>query len=316
MAHPQLNTVILDYVGDPTEGPKIIDIPKGLSIVNRKSYRSGYIYSVDFIEYIPDVGAPGAQNEVTIAHLPNSYPILNAYQLGFENWKEQRAEAIGETGIQPGRWSDFKPFYNEDHQNGTFGELEVRGIGTGFALQELDRTGGEWNRAELIRNDVGAATTTTINVGMLGDDNLAAAYGSLIEAYGDTRVATLSPDPLLPVVASQSWITRTGEASAAMTLEVVDLIEDENERPPYANQNDVTLPPTYVGNSESHVPLGMLMDRAVTGSTGRAVNLDGGLVPLGLLAINVAGTELYTIRVHVTRGDYKGVAAKVMGDFD
>ena len=58
--------------------------------------------------------------------------------------------------------------------------------------------------AELVRNDHAAATTTTFFVGMLGDDNLGALYGSLMNAYGDTTRPTIAPDPLTPGAASGS----------------------------------------------------------------------------------------------------------------
>ena len=183
----------------------------------------------------------------------------------------------------------------------------------------LNVIGSEWNRAEIIRNDPSASTVTTINVGMLGNDNLAGLnpYGSLMEAYGDTRAATLAPDPLMPAAAGVSWITKTGEQSYDMSAEVIDLIEDENEFPPYANQVDVTLPPIYVGNSES-APGGLLLDKGLTGTTGRPISLSGGLLPLGYLVFNadmVNESAVAILRVHLTRGEYKGVAAVPMGDF-
>ena len=160
-------------------------------------------------------------------------------------------------------------------------------------------------------NDHAAATSSTINVGMLGANNL--PYGSLMDAYGDTRPATLSPDPMMPDDASGSWITRTGEESGEMAEKVINLLEAENDTPPYANVVDPALDPSYVGNSQS-APRGVLLDASVAGTTGRSVNLNGGLVPLGLLAISSAGGP-YKLRVHMTRGDYKGVAAKPMGSF-
>jgi hypothetical protein len=251
-----------------------------------------------------------------------SYPLFSAYKLGFEVWKEQRALAIDESGLEPGKWSDFKPFYNHFHVLGPgaggFLEHFPEGLSDpSLNFAELDRTGGEWNRAEIVRNDHGTATTTTLLVGMLGDDDLPGLYGSLMNAYGDTRAPTLSPDPLTPVVASQSWITRAGPAAAEMSADVIDLIEDENERPPYANQNDPNLPPTYVGNGQS-APGGLLLDQAVTGTTGRPVSLDGGLIPLGFIVFKAdmsdEGQEA-TLRIHCTRGEYKGVAALKMGAF-
>jgi len=311
MPRPQANNVTLDF--SIQSGPNLINIPFALSLLNRKSYRAGRVYSVDYVEYIGTAG-----DEVRTACLPFSYPLFAAYKLGFQMWLEQRAESIDESGIEPGKWSDFKPYYNINHLDGTLPQRYPMGMsaGTGFTLVPLDTTNAEWNGAEIVRNDHAAATTTTIAVGMLGDDDLAAAtpYGSLMDAYGSTRVATLAPDPLLPTDASGSWITRTGEQSGEMSERVINLLEDENDFPPYANQNDVTLAPTYVGNGQS-APGGIMMDTTVTGTTGRAVTLNGGLVPLGLMPVTLGGGASGILRVHCTRGDYKGVASLSMGDF-
>jgi hypothetical protein len=310
MARPQLNTVTLDFTTAAGIGASLISIPKALSLANRKSYRSGYVYSVDYIEIIAAAG-----DTFTIAKLPENYNTLGGYLLGFERWRAQRAMAIEATDIQPGKWSDFKPWYNADHADGTLTELNVRGMGAGFILQPLDQTGAEWNMADMEVHDVGAATTTRFPVGMLGDSNVGAGaqYGGLIDAWGVTRSATVAPDPLTPTEASFSWITRTGATSEEMSGEIITLIEDENDFPPYANQTDTTLAPTYVGNGES-APLGMMVDTSVTGTTGRGVNLNGGLFPLGYLVVQ-SSTDVYTVRVHCTRGDYKGVAAMSMGSF-
>jgi len=313
MARPQANNVVLDY--SVSDGNGIISIPRGLSLLNRKSYRCGYVYSVDFVEFIGH-----AQNTIKIGCLPMSYPLFSAYKLGFEVWKQQRAESIDETGIKPGKWSDFKPWYSLNHINGGLTEHYPEGLADAtLNTVELDRTGSEWNMAEIVRNDPGAATVTTFMVGMLGDDDLGVQYGSLMNAYGDTRVATLSPDPINPNAAPNSWITRTGEQSSAMSGAVIDLVDDENDVPPYANQTDpdgLGLPPTYVGNGES-APGGLLLDQGVTGITGRPLSLDGGFLPLGYMIFNAGMNEGEegVIRVHCTRGTMKGVAALSMGDF-
>jgi len=311
MARPQANITTLDFTSGDA-GQFIIDIPRALSLYNRKSYRSGYVYSVDMIEYIGTAG-----DQISVGYLPTTYSLFTSYKLGFELWKSQRAEAIEETGIEPGRWSDFKPFYNINHLIGSgvggWIEMTPRGLDSGLILQPLDKTGAEWNRSEIIINDVAAATTNTYAVGMLGDDDLANGYVSCMDGYGDTRAATLSPDPVTPTVASGSWMVLTGEQSGEMAGQVINHVEDENDQPPYANQPDVALPPTYVGNGQSATH-GILLDKSVAGTTGRSVTLNGGLIPLGLLAIATAGTG-FTIRVHCTRGEYKGVAALPMGDF-
>jgi hypothetical protein len=307
MARPQLNTTTLDFEASEA-GAHLVSIPKALSLVNRRSYRSGYVYSVDYIEIIAEAG-----QVFTVSKLPENYNTLGGYRLGFDHWREQRAMAIAETDVEPGKWSDFKPWWNEEHYLGTLNELDVRGMGAGYILQPLDQTGSEWNMADMEVHDVDAATVTRYGIGMLGASNVGSAYGGLIDAWGDTRTATVAPDPLTPNLASQSWVLRTGATSEAMAGEVVVLIEDENDNPPYANQTDTALAPTYVGNAES-APNGMMVDMTTTGTTGRAVNLDGGLFPLGYLVV-MTNAPSFTLRVHVTRGTYKGVAAMSLGSF-
>ncbi|HIO73148.1 MAG TPA: hypothetical protein EYN38_08630 [Flavobacteriales bacterium] len=235
--------------------------------------------------------------------------------MGFKAWRAQRSAALDNAEyLEPGKWADFKVFYNEAHFDGTLTELLPMGMSTGFTLTPLDTTGSEWLRSSLQYNDAAAATVSPLLVGMLADDNVAGGYGSLMHAYGVLRSPTLAPDPLVPVFASGSWITKTGEESSDMSAAVIDIIEDDNDDPPYANQTDTLLPPTYVGGDQSS-PGGMMMDTSVTGSTGRSVSLSGGLVPCGLLVVTLGATQSGVLRVHVTRGNYKGVAALPMGDF-
>ena len=120
MAKPKLNRTVLDF--QTSEGGQyLIDIPKALSLYNRKSFRSGYIYAVDYIEVISDAG-----KTFILSTLPQTYVTLQAYKLGFELWKEQRAETISESGLEPGKWSDFKPYFNQDHLDGTLTEMTAR----------------------------------------------------------------------------------------------------------------------------------------------------------------------------------------------
>ena len=327
MAKVSANTITCDFeLGAGSQGighPTIVDIPRALSLINRKSYRSGMVYSVDYMEYI------GNQNDQLFTFiLPMTYPLMNAYKLVYEEWKQQRADSIGETGIEPGKWSDFKPWFNVHHFEGTWTEAFPIGLtitASGVPVYaDLSNIGSEWNRAEIVFNDPNAVATssspptTTYNVGMLGGDDAPAFYGSAMQVYGDTRPATLSLDPLLPVGASSSWITRTGAESAEMSTDVIDLIENENDFPPYANQADVSYAPIYNGGLES-VDGGFLHDKIMVGSTGRAVQLNGGLIPLGLIAMWCKNMDQSStggiLRVHCSRGEYKGVAALKMGDF-
>ena len=150
---------------------------------------------------------------------------------------------------------------------------------------------------------------------MLGTS--AAPYIGLIQEWGNTRSGTMAPDPLTPTALSLSPLSRTGEESSDMARDVLELVEEENDNPPYANEPDQAQPPIYVGGTT--VAAGVFSDRSVTGTTGRSVSLNGGLFPLGLIRLSVAGPAvgdtLPLFRIHMTRGEYKGVAALPCGDF-
>lgn len=316
MAKPKLATTVLDFYTNDA-GQYVIDIAQSLSLLNRKSFRQGYVYSVDYIEFLS--GSP--EDYVFIGKLPETYVTVQAWKAAFEAWKKQRHEAFEETEyMTPAKWADFKVYFDKDHKEANRVFMTPRGVGslTG-TMQTVDVTGSEWDHAQIEVNDPLANTATNCYIGMLGDDDLTAGvqYVSAIQAYGATRSATLSPDPALNLAdASLSWIVRTGEASGEMSIDVMATGVELNNQPPYANQADPALPATYPGNDQS-VPFGYIHDYATSGSTGRPIVLDGGLFPCGLMTIEFAGEGGFGLRVHLTRGTYKGsVAALPMGDFN
>ncbi len=314
MAHPVATQVDLEFVlGDPAVAPvSIIDLPRALSLMNRKSLRSGYVYSIDYLEFI---GL--ANDDISIFKIPEGYVTNRAWSNGFDIWRQQRSDAMDNEGTSPGKWADFKCWMSESHYDGSFPELFPLGMTvTGISQSALSVSGAEWNRADIIYNNPGVATTSTIAVGMLGAENTP-NYGGLIQAWGDTRAGTVAPDPNQPGQLSVSWLSRTGAESSDMSVDVLNLVEEENDNPPYANETDPANAPIYVGGSESAIG-GVSHDSALVGITGRAVGMSGGLFPLGLIGIALAGgsSEVPRIlRIHVSRGKYKGVSALKIGDF-
>lgn len=307
--------VTLDFIIPDEAATQYISIPQSLSLINRKSFRDGYVYSVDYLEFIGRAG-----DVISIGKIPEGYTTMSAWKMGFEAWKQQRHNAMEDVpGASPGKWSDFKCLMDVNDNATT--RLKPYGLsagGTSYAV--LPTVGSEWNISKFIVNDVAAATTTEYNVGMLGAN--VGTYGALIQTWGDTRAGTISPDPNMPGDASGSWIIRTGEEAGEMALDVMNEIETDNDRPSYANVvEDGTAPtPIYVGG-ELSVPGGVLVDITTLGTTGRPNSMSGGLIPLGLLRLqpgwsdSTAGQERI-LRVHLTRGKYKGVAALPMGDFN
>jgi hypothetical protein len=301
----------LDFHVAPGVG-QYIDLAKCMSAVNRRMYRQGMVYSVDFIEYI------GNQNDIiAIGKIPEGYSTHRAYTYIYNLWLKQRSEALDELEpLEPGKWSDFKLRMERGHLDaGT--DLLPAGLSDGTVVlnSQVAYGNAEWNHADIIYHDIALpGTSNLLNLIMMGSDDLPAGVGSVMNAWADARIRTQNPDPLIPDQAQTSWAAQTGENSADQMEQIVGLIEDENDSPPYANQPDTTLEPIIVGFNS--MPGGVLLDTATTGANGRAIALDGGLIPLGLLKFDLAGDVIGgTLRIHMTRGSYHGIAALPMGDF-
>ncbi len=314
MARLQSNNVTLDFVIPNEADLQYISIPQSLSLLNRKSYRDGYVYSVDYMEFIGR-----AEDVLSIGKIPSGYTTHSAWRMGFEAWKEQRHSALEETpGASPGKWADFKCKF--DLNDVASSRIDPYGLALNGAMSQLSAIGSEWITSTIFYNDVGAATVSDVEVGLLGP-NVIGAYGALVQTWGDTRAGTVAPDPNMPGAASTSWIIRTGEEAGEMAVDVMNEVEGDNDLPPYANVvEDGTAPtPIYVGG-ELSAPGGVLSDVTTLGTTGRFTNMNGGLFPLGLMKLFPSWTDASLgqsriLRVHLTRGEYKGVAAVRMGDF-
>lgn len=323
MARPLSTQVDLGFICPVTNAGSnffLVDIPRSLSLMNRKMYRAGYVYSVDSIQFICTAGVLASPFEVEVWKIPEIYNAHNAYTLAYKQWKKQRSE-VAESGevANPskrsvmGKWSDFKLWYNENHKNGDYDELLPVGIDAG-SWNEI--SGGEWNRAEIVYYDA-ANVAREMQIGMLGDDNTP-NYGGAIEAWGDVRPGVLTPDPLMYDDYSVSWIGHLGPAAEDLEQPVEDLIQDENDHPPYLFEEDPANDPKYVGAS-TVASDGVPHSLSLINTINENIFVNGGLFPLGMFVIkappSAQSSGEFKCIVSLTRGEYKGVAALKMGDF-
>lgn len=293
----------------------LVDCARALSLVNRKLFRAGYVYGIDQIEIVNN---GQIDTDVEIWKIPEIYSAHSAYKLAYTQWKRQRSEAADNQSFEPdgksvmGRWSDFKLYYNEQHALTNYVEVLPNAIDSG---NWVDISGGEWNRAEIVYYDA-SNTVREMSIGMLGDDNTP-TYGGCIEAWGDTRQGVLTPDPLVYDDYQTSWIGHTGPSSEDLEQPIENLIQDENDHPPYLFEADPTADPRYVGGSyvgADGVPHGIQTINAIFDN----VIFAGGAFPLGMFVMKLQNADSpgpVKFMVHMSRGDYKGVAALKMGDF-
>lgn len=323
MARPLSTQVDLGFVcpvSDVGSNYFLVDLPRSLSLMNRKLYRAGYVYSVDSIQLVCTAGVLGSPFEVEIWKIPEIYNAHKGYRLAYELWKNQRSEAAesgevdGVSSSSPmGRWSDFKLWYNEDHKLGTYTELLPSGI-DGNSWGAI--SGGEWNRAEVVYYDA-ANAAQEMQIGMLGADNTP-NYGGVIEAWGDIRPGVMTPDPLVYDEFSVSWVGHMGPAAESLEQPIEDLIQDENDLPPYLFEADPAVDPKYVG-AGTVASDGVPHSLSLINTINENIFVNGGLFPLGMFVIkappSAQSSGEFKVIVSVTRGEYKGVAALKMGDF-
>ena len=52
---------------------------------------------------------------------------MRAWSNAFEIWKQQRSESMDNLETRPGKWSDFKAWWDADHESGALAELTPDG---------------------------------------------------------------------------------------------------------------------------------------------------------------------------------------------
>jgi hypothetical protein len=212
-----------------------------------------------------------------------------------------------------GKWHDYKIRLSD--QQITARTLSVKdGAGT-------DIKAGEWDLATYVmpQHEVNPATGEPLAAEefyatLIGPDT--SASRSLVKAYEESRATVQAVDPNVPAGMSTSFFNLLTD-SGSQEPELADVIEDENDQPPY----DVDEYPGGATNAPVPVNVGYAAISAseVDGRVG------GFVAPCGLLEIYVSGYDAngsqiavadmpaIDILLHVAPGMYKGVAAVPMG---
>lgn len=235
----------------PTNVPQTsnyIDSFRELSRVNRKLLRQGHTILVDSIEfaYVADTSAVSVV-QVKASTAGNTWAVHNAWVKGCALWHEMQDLVLEDNPSVKGKWRDFKV------------QLD-KGMTSGNTLETIDGksvpfTVGEWDYSMYVmpQHDVDAATGLPLDAlqytaTLIGDDSNAAVGAidgkrSLVKAYADSRATVQDVDPNVPAGMSTSFFNLLTD-SGSQEPELADIIEDENDEPPYDIDN-------YVGGPNS-----------------------------------------------------------------
>jgi len=292
-----------------------IDTARELSKCNRRGYSQARMYAYQGLTFIwrPLPAGALASLELTVRTAGNTWIVQNAHVKGEALWHQMQDLVLDDNPSVAGKWHDFKVRLSAQQIQAR--ELLVKD-GAG-----VDYKGGEWSLSTYVmpQHEVDPATGLPLAADefttcLIGPDT--ASIKSLTQAYEDSRATVQSPMPNVPAGMSTSFFNLLTD-SGSQEPELADVIEDENDEPPY----DLDEYPGGASNANvpSTVGYAAISAAEVDGRIG------GFIAPCGLLEIEIKGfaadgTPVATaampaidILLHVAPGMYKGTASVPMG---
>lgn len=300
--------------GDPRS---YIDTARELSKVNRRLYEQGRMYAYQGLTFIWRQNTVGAKPmtvlELSVRTAGNTWIVQNAHTKGEALWHQMQELVLDDNPSVAGKWHDFKVRLSTQ-------QISARQLvakdGAGVSVKT-----GEWVVSTYVmpQHEVDPATGLPLaaeefTACLIGPDS--ASIKSLVQAYEQSRSTVQSPMPNVPAGMSTSFFNLLTD-SGSQEPELADVIEDENDEPPY----DLDEYPGGATNANVPWTVGYaaISPQEVDGKVGPFV------APCGLIEIELAGfaddgtaidpAEMPEIDVllHVAPGMYKGVAAIPMG---
>ena len=293
-----------------------VDTARELSKVNRRLYSQSRMYGYQGLTFIwrTNANAP-AVIECSVRTSGNTWIVQNAHTKGEALWHQMQDLVLEDNPSIKGKWHDYKIRLNDQ-------QVAAREM-TAHDGQGAAYLAGEWNLATYVMPqhevDVSGATGTPkpaveLTATLIGDDQTTTR--SLVKAYELSRSTVQADMPNVPAGMGGSFFNLLTD-SGSQEPELADVIEAENDNPPYALDN-------YPGadlNASEPVTVGYAAISAseVDGRIGGFV-APCGLLEIEIVGYNGAGVALtpaempeIDILLHVAPGAYKGVAAIPMG---
>lgn len=303
-----------------------IDTARELSKVNRRLYSQSRMYAYQGLTFIwrADTASGLTSLELKVKTAGNSWTVQNAHTKGHALWNEMQDLVLDDNPSVKGKWHDFKCKL-------------VKNMATQRIIKTTDGDGveilpGEWDYATYVmpEHDVDPVTGLPLDADeytptLIGPEvtlpRTPPATGftgtrSLVNAYEQSRATVQPEDPNVPPGLSTSFFNLLTD-SGSQEPELAEVIEDENNEPPYDSDN-------YVGGL-ANAPDPLVVGYAAISASEVDGRIGGFVAPCGLLEIEIvgytaAGTPIdatampaLDIILHVAPGMYKGVAAIPMG---
>ena len=281
-----------------------IDLSQVASIMNRRFYRQGINWAVAGFKVISPAGATGS---LSVAQLPNTWIMSNAWEKTFRAWQRQQNEVLDD-GVQESvkaKFNDFKIFADADHL----------AAGVAGNLLPIDFAGapylpGEWEASQIVIPNFGTVGVNYEPFLMAVGDKIGGAGGaySLIDLYANSRAVPQSPDPAVgPDVLSTDNILNLMFDVGDNNTDVLTNVVGKNDELPYV-QDDYPGGPTQAPTLQYH-------DSAIISGTtiGGVTHMKGGNFPCGLVRISSnIDTPNTVFVVDLIPGNHRGYLCEPM----
>lgn len=307
-----------------------IDLSQCASLMNRRFYRQGINWVVTGFKVI---SAGGAVGSLSIAQLPNTWVMSNAWEKGFRAWQRMNREALSETESARPKFLDFKIYADDVHHASTRtdGGVVVNGFDANLlpiSFAGNTPTRGEWVASKVVQpktdgtDDVQEREIIAVGANYPGTAPTGHNAVSLIEGYAASRGLPDVLDPNVPGDAASAndnipanWLASMFNEGTDQTEAVLEDMITENNIAPYPFENDgVHTDTMYPGGANQLVGL-QYHDSAIISSitVGGITHMKGGNFPCGLIRISsnvdTAGT---IIQVNLSPGDHRGYLCEPM----
>ncbi len=303
-------------------GKNYLDISQAASLINRRFYRQGLNWAVSHFTFYKNSPTETGSAGVSVAKLPTSWIMSNAWEKAFRAWQKMNNEALAENPSVKPKFLDFKIYANADHHQ------------LGFArnllptdIQGNTITPGEWESSKLRIPDTTVLGNTRdremIAIGASYPGNGATGQNavSLIEGYAASRGLPNIVDPNTPDdaadadgVAPENWMSALFNQGTEQTDEVIADMISENNLAPYPFENDGTSTDTMYPGGANQLPDMRIVGASFfnAGTNANKVTIEGDTFPCGLVEINNSTSDTIQMIVHLVPGNHRGYLAESM----
>jgi hypothetical protein len=307
-------------------GTSTVDLSRCASLVNRRFYRQGINWVVAGFRFFKPGTAPSPGTGVSVARLPNTWVMGNAWEKAFRHWQDLNKRAIEAGESLPGRFTDFKVYMDAIHHGSVPATPNNNLLPIDYDANIA--AAGEWEYSKIVYPDTtapsGARTAEFIGVGM-NYPGVSAVSGldavSLIEGYANSRALPSITDPNTPADAvdvagatPENWLGAIDNEGNTQTFAVVSDLTTENNLAPYPFENDGANITTMYPGGADQLPGLQFVDGAYfsTAENANKIYCKGDNFPCGLVRIVQNTEQQLTMAIDLVPGTHRGYLCEPM----